>query len=219
MSDAAWVSVAIAFATFVLASAGAMVGATWTVGRQTALFATKKEMIEGERRLSDSLELGLHNCGEGIVFIRQRVTDAELWARDHLLRREDFNLFLTDLKDAKNQLARLGAVEVKVDTMWAFQIRRGMVEVVERGAGTMSSPLTFSKEALEALDPLKHALILFYKGLPKGKSDADVLLEIEAQFGEQLLEKVCLPCRLSHGACLLLAYAVAKQAPILDISI
>ena len=118
--------------------------------------------------------------------------------------------------------ARFGALELKVDTMWAFQMRRAMSEVVEKGIGSLNSPMIFSDEARTALAPIKEQLIDFYQNKVTGterNSDSLLLLAIERVFGSRLLELVCVPCRLTHGACLLLAMAVAKQSDALDIKI
>jgi len=113
--------------------------------------------------------------------------------------------------------ARFAKLELKVDTMWGFQMRRAMSEVVDKGIGTMNSPLVFNDDARKRLEPLKDALIRFYQMLPPTTSDGEVLLAIEKDFGDDLLDRVCIPCGLSHGACLLLAMAIAKQTDVLEL--
>lgn len=113
--------------------------------------------------------------------------------------------------------AEFGALKAKVDTMWAFQMRRAISEVSEKGLGTLNSPLKFDKIAYDSLAPIKDELIQFYKEYERDKDDAAVLLAIETKFGERLLRLVCIPCMLTHGACLILALAVAKQSQILNI--
>jgi len=113
--------------------------------------------------------------------------------------------------------ARFAKLELKVDTMWGFQMRRAMSEVVDKGIGTMNSPLIFNDDARKRLEPLKDDLISFYQKLPPATPDGEVLLAIEKDFGDDLLDRVCIPCGLSHGACLLLAMAIAKQTDILEL--
>ena len=128
----------------------------------------------------------------------------------------------TILVIAMRMAAKFGALQLKVDTMWAFQMRRAMSEVVEKGIGTINSPLIFSKEARGALEPIKAALIDFYDNKvteDEKLNDSLFLLAVERVFGKELLELVCVPCRLTHGACLLLAMAVAKQSDALEITI
>lgn len=114
---------------------------------------------------------------------------------------------------------RLGALEVKVETMWAFQMRRAVSETITSGLGAMNSPLHFTEEAMASLDPIRADLIHFWGGLPPGTSDAEALLAIEQRFGDELLKDVCSPCGLSHGACLLLALAIAKQSSELTLDL
>jgi hypothetical protein len=112
----------------------------------------------------------------------------------------------------------MGSIQTKVDTMWAFQMRRAVSEVAASGLGTVNSPITFTQDAKTAMDPLKDELIAFNRGI-ETKSDAEALLEIERVFGDRLLKLACLPCGLSHGACLLLALAVARQTELLSLSL
>jgi hypothetical protein len=107
---------------------------------------------------------------------------------------------------------RFGALELKVDTMWGFQMRRSMTEVVTSGMGTLNSPLIISDEVMAKLDPLKLRLIDWYNRYEGRHSDASVLLGIEQEFGNELLNAVCFPCGLSYGACLIIALSVAKQS-------
>lgn len=114
---------------------------------------------------------------------------------------------------------RLGALELKVDTMWGFQMRRSMSEVVTSGMGSMNSPLIISDEVRARLDPIKGRLIEWYKAYPGRSSDASVLLGIEQEFGDDLLKEVCIPCGLSYGACLIIALMVAKENDDVNLSV
>ena len=103
---------------------------------------------------------------------------------------------------------RLSVLEFKVATMWGFQMRRGFLRGLGSGIGTINSPLHFNPEIERALDPIRQELIEFGRQLC-GASDVDGLLLIELAFGERLINIMCVPCGLSHAACLLLAYTVA----------
>jgi hypothetical protein len=107
---------------------------------------------------------------------------------------------------------RLARVEVKVDTMWAFQMRRAMSEAVTSGIGSLNSPIKFREEAVAALEPIRSDLVDFWARLPPRVRDAEAALLIEGRFGDEILQRICIPFKLSHGACLLLALAVAKQS-------
>ncbi len=114
---------------------------------------------------------------------------------------------------------RFGALELKVDTMWGFQMRRSMSEVVTSGVGKVNSPVVFTPEILSHLEPLKPKLIGWYKEFPNHKSDADALLGIEQSFGDDLLKLVCFPCGLSYGACLIMALVIAKESNEINLSV
>ena len=98
-------------------------------------------------------------------------------------------------------------------------MRRAMSEVVTAGVGSKNSPLHFTDEARRLLAPIADELALFYQAMTAEVklNDATVLLELEHRFGERLLDMVCIPCGLSHGACLLLAYSIAQQTNDLEI--
>lgn len=122
-----------------------------------------------------------------------------------------------DLKHAMD--VRVKELEIKVETMWAFQMRRAFSEAVEKGVAVANSPLTFLPGVRERLDPIKEELIAWWKETGHVMSNALALLDIERLFGDRLLQVVCLPCNLTHGACLLLAMAVAKETREIDITL
>ena len=99
----------------------------------------------------------------------------------------------------------------KADVMWEFQIRRAQVELLQRGIGAMNSPINISPEARQWLADLADALRDFYNRLGRHLTDADLMMEIERRFGQEIMEKVCVPHGLFQGACLLIAMAVARE--------
>jgi hypothetical protein len=111
-----------------------------------------------------------------------------------------------------------GAMRLQVNTMWQFQMRRAMSEVVASGIGEINSPVIFTKLAVDSLDPIKPDLLTLWNETPKPISDLAMLLRIEEKFGDQLLSMVCIPCRLSHGACLILALTIAKGDNAIDLA-
>jgi len=184
--------------------------------RRSGDTASKKEVADLSQRLNDAMNSTMSNTGEGLQALRTKVNEVEIWSRDNLVRRDDFDRLMDEVQEQKIG-QRLALIEDKVNTMWAFQMRRAMSEVVESGAGTKNSPLIFTEQAREAFGPFKKQLVEFYKTLPATMDDSEVLLEIERKFGDVLLDNVCIPFKLSHGACLLLAYAVARQTDTINI--
>lgn len=112
---------------------------------------------------------------------------------------------------------KIGELEIKVNTMWEFQLRRALSEVVEKRMGTINSPLKLEEDVTKSLAPLKPELEKFWKTEGQKLSDAEALLKIENKFGDQLLRLICIPQGLTHGACLIVALAVAKSTNVLDL--
>src|ERR1022692_481781 len=100
-------------------------------------------------------------------------------------------------------------IEVKVDTMWDFTLRRARSEAVNNGYATINSPLVFSDEARGWLEPFASLLRDLYVSMGDHVTDTDLAVEIERIFGVRLLNEICIPHHMYMGACLLLAMDVA----------
>ena len=105
---------------------------------------------------------------------------------------------------------KLAALEVKVDTIWDFIIRRAMSEAVFKGIGVINSPLKITPAAYKMMTYFEPELRTFYQQHGQGLQDRQFLFEIERRFGERLVKDVCIPNGLLMGACLLIALSVAK---------
>lgn len=110
----------------------------------------------------------------------------------------------------RNSIERIATMEVKVNTMWEFQMRRAQGEAVQTGIATKNSPLIFTEESKAWLSDIAPAMQAFYNDKGKNLGDTDLAIEIERMWGEHILDTVCIPRKLSHGACLLLAIEVAR---------
>jgi hypothetical protein len=106
---------------------------------------------------------------------------------------------------------RFAKVELKIDTIWDFHMRRAQSEAVKLGIATMNSPVKVSDEAKEWMAPLIAPIREFYKGLGRRMTERDLYIEIERRFGEQILREVCIPHGLSQGACLLIAVQAVRD--------
>lgn len=106
---------------------------------------------------------------------------------------------------------KLGRLEVKVDTLWDFMVRRATSEAVIKGAGSLNSPFILSEVArswfaLDLQEKLQNDYIEFWMG----KEDKEIFLEIEKKYGERLLKEVCIPNHLFSGACVMAAIEISK---------
>ena len=218
-NSAEWVLVGLGVATLCLSAVIAAVTATWVIGRGNKASAdtAEKKLHELDNVLSARTNQATRDYGEALIAIRAKITETELWNRDNFVTKDAHERLEQSLAEIAKAAALLPAMNVKIDTMWNFQVRRAMSEVPDSGIGTRSSPLTFHADVRAALDPIKNELIAFNKDKLFELDDAAALLEIEREFGERLYELVCKPCSLSHGACLLLACAVARQTDKLEI--
>jgi|SRR6185369_1446310 len=108
-------------------------------------------------------------------------------------------------------VSRFSKLEFKVDTMWAFLLRRAQSELLHKGFGKMNSPLVLTEAGKLAIAPMVSDLSAFYKTLSPKLDDVQVAMYIEQKFGDRLLKEICLPHDFSMGACLVLAVKAAKE--------
>ena len=106
--------------------------------------------------------------------------------------------------------ARLARLELRLDIVWQFIMRRAMVEALQKGVAVYNSPFAVTAEARAWMVNLAQPLHDFYRKLGRVLSDDDLALEIERRFGEQIVREVCVPHGLTAGACLLIAVALVR---------
>ncbi len=114
--------------------------------------------------------------------------------------------------------AKIAELTLKTNVMWDFQMRRAMSEATSKGLATMNSPLTLTadgRKAKENMEPIAKDLQSWWD-VNYFKDDMEASLDLERNFGDKLLAMVCIPCGLSHGACLFLALMVAKDVDTID---
>ncbi len=106
---------------------------------------------------------------------------------------------------------KIGRIELKIDIMWDYTMRRGQAEVVNHGYGTKNSPITIYEDAKEYVAGFATELKELYKKLGPKVNDRDLFIAIEQTFGERLLNEVCIKHKMERGACIWIALAVAKE--------
>lgn len=106
---------------------------------------------------------------------------------------------------------KIAKIEVKVDTMWSFQLRRGIIETEQMGLGKSRSPLKLNEVAYQLMEPLTPALKSFYEEIGgETLGLVDLAVAIEQKFGQTLVEKVCRVANVSQGSCLVLAIGMLR---------
>jgi hypothetical protein len=104
-------------------------------------------------------------------------------------------------------LIKIARIEVKVDTCWRFLLRRGEAEAVLRGYATKNSPVSVSDERALKVFPadLAEAIQGYFNRLARHLTLVELAAEIERNFGDRLVDEVCIPHGITEGACLVLA--------------
>lgn len=105
---------------------------------------------------------------------------------------------------------KLATLQVKVDTMWEFTLRRGKSEAIRDGLAVMNSPIKPKPEALGLMEPIADDLRAI-SAKAGAVSDADLAALIEHHLGDKMLHKVCIPNKMALGACLFLAIEYLKR--------
>jgi hypothetical protein len=109
---------------------------------------------------------------------------------------------------------KLAQMKVKVDALWQFQLRRGEVEAVLRGYATKNSPINIDDERASKAFPsdLAEAIQGYFSRLGRNLTRVEMAAEIERNFGDRIVDEVCIPQGVSEGVCLVLAMHFALGA-------
>jgi hypothetical protein len=104
-------------------------------------------------------------------------------------------------------LFKFAQMEVKVDTLWLFQLRRGEAEALRHGFATKNSPISvIDNRARDAFPPdLANALHGYFARQGRHLTRVEMAAEIERRFGPRIVDEVCIPQGISNGTCLILA--------------
>lgn len=108
---------------------------------------------------------------------------------------------------------QLGQLELKINTVWDFLMRRGQVELVNKGWGTKRSPVKLALTIFESIVPLIDDIVKFYIQIKKDKpaiTDRDLFIAIEHNFGDRLVERICIPMNVQLGACVIAVLEACK---------
>jgi|ERR1041385_4194416 uncharacterized protein YbcI len=119
-------------------------------------------------------------------------------------------LMVTQIK-ARLDGCGLEQMKERVDTMWIFQLRRGLSELEQKGLGKTNSPMRLTKAATQAIEPLREDLKKFYEEIGGDKLGiVDLAVKIEQSFGHRIAEEVCNVCGVTQSGCLILAIAMLR---------
>lgn len=111
---------------------------------------------------------------------------------------------------------KLTTIQVKVDTMWNFMMRRATSEAVKSGFGTLNSPFMAKASVIRVVEPILSPMKDFYEADGKSLTDNDLALEVEKRWGDVILKEVCIPNQFSMGACLVLIISALRGRVLPD---
>jgi hypothetical protein len=99
---------------------------------------------------------------------------------------------------------KLATLQIKVDTMWEFTLRRGKSEAINNGFAIMQSPLVVTEKGKWAVAPIIDEIREAYTARWLSLSNVDLAVEVERAFGDRVLEEICIPHKFNMGACLII---------------
>jgi hypothetical protein len=109
-------------------------------------------------------------------------------------------------------MSRIAKLEVKIDTIWDFIMRRALVEGLDKGVLARNSPTKITSEARQWFsNNLINELKTFYQAYGKYLDRRDLFVEIEQRFGDPIMNEICVPHNLVRGSCILAAVHIAEE--------
>ena len=119
-------------------------------------------------------------------------------------------------------LATITANEVSsrrdINTIMSFLFNRAKTELVTSGLADMHSPIVINVSCFEGVMPFLGKFIPFYLKIVKKypdlhgyKLDKILFIEFENEFGDFIVEKICIPMHVNQGACLLAVIKACQQ--------
>lgn len=104
-------------------------------------------------------------------------------------------------------------LRVKVDTLWDFLMRRAKAEAVQVGWGAMGSPIHLTTAGFEMIRPFLNKFLPVYAELvARNASEQEVWMTLENRFGDEIIEQICIPGKVSAGACMIAIIESCKLA-------
>ena len=145
MESAEWVLVGLGVATLCLSAIIAAVTATTIIWRSSkaSADAAEKKLRELDSILSARTNQATKDYGEALIAIRAKITETELWNRDNFVTKDAHERLEQSLAEIAKAAALLPAMNVKIDTMWNFQVSASDVGSARIWDWFPESPLAF----------------------------------------------------------------------------
>ncbi len=97
------------------------------------------------------------------------------------------------------------------NTMWAFQKRRGIVEALEKNMIESPTAVSLTEVWRRRFAKLKDPLLSWYKAQGRDLDPDELFEQIEANFGQQIVDEICVPFRLKEASCLVAAVLLIRE--------
>lgn len=121
----------------------------------------------------------------------------------------------SDVRTLEIEFAKM---QTTLKIMFACLVKGGASDILIAGLGTSNSPLKIRHSAIELFNPFKDELQIWYKNVSQTvTNERDLLILLESRFGQRILDKVSSPNKLQYSACLLIAWAVARDTHSIDL--
>lgn len=102
----------------------------------------------------------------------------------------------------------------RVSELWRFRMRRGYAEALSSGLATPrhgnNRDLFLTDQVRAAFQPIAADLRTMYESLKPIHKD-DLMEHIERDYGDWLMQEICVPFKVQDGACLQFAAQVAME--------
>jgi len=109
---------------------------------------------------------------------------------------------------------KIKQLEAFTETIKSFLYRRALAEMSSKGWAEAHSPLEINPAGMEAMTPFLAKFLPVYASMvDRGLTDEDMFIELEGDFGDFILNQICIPHSLSAGACLISIIQACKSSP------
>lgn len=118
MSAEAWVTLGTGVALIVLQTIALIIGGVWALAKTEK--ALNEQVSEHKLETESRLNQTLREVGENFTAMRQKVTEVELYMRDHFVQKDAFQAIvsqiMSDMKSIGDRIeTRLLRMESKID--------------------------------------------------------------------------------------------------------
>lgn len=118
--------------------------------------------------------------------------------------------------DVKHLEIEFAKMQTTLKIMFACLVKGGASDILIAGLGTSNSPLKIRPSALILFDSFKDELQAWYKNQTV-TNERDLFILLESRFGQRILDGVSTPNKIQYSACLLIAWAVARDTHSIDL--